>query len=237
VHGLAGAVQPSPGSSGGQPGQPVSTARLTQRFAILGIRPGQARSTALFQLAPKSPPPSSRYPRHPHRRRSHLATPRRRRLDDLRRRSRPPDDRSTEAFRQFEYLTSPLRARRTRSGECWPIMAIRRGRPLCLPRATGRTRWRCCSGRGPHDCRGQRQARASGSRWPGAQGARDCRSLWQSAWDRFPSRPALTRHWPVLARRDDLPVRRRMSLSLLVQISEINLYMAEILTRLSHSLT
>jgi hypothetical protein len=40
---------------GGQPGRPVSTARLTERLADLGIRPGQARSTALFQLAAEIP--------------------------------------------------------------------------------------------------------------------------------------------------------------------------------------
>src|SRR5229473_3540980 len=40
---------------GGQPGRPVSTARLTQRLGDLGIRPGQARSTALFQLAAEIP--------------------------------------------------------------------------------------------------------------------------------------------------------------------------------------
>ena len=55
-HATIGAAQPSPWLfPGGQPGRPVSTARLTQRLATLGIRPGQARSTALFQLATEIP--------------------------------------------------------------------------------------------------------------------------------------------------------------------------------------
>jgi len=55
-HATIGAAQPSPWLfPGGQPGRPVSTARLTQRLADLGIRPGQARSTALFQLAGEIP--------------------------------------------------------------------------------------------------------------------------------------------------------------------------------------
>ncbi|MGH3613646.1 MAG: hypothetical protein ACRDRK_13855 [Pseudonocardia sp.] len=40
---------------GGQPGRPVSADRLGERLRLLGIRPGQARSTALFQLATKLP--------------------------------------------------------------------------------------------------------------------------------------------------------------------------------------
>jgi hypothetical protein len=40
---------------GGQPGRPISTAQLTQRLNELGIRPNQARSTALFQLATEIP--------------------------------------------------------------------------------------------------------------------------------------------------------------------------------------
>jgi len=40
---------------GGQPGQPISAYRLGQRLHQLGIRPGQARSTALFQLATDLP--------------------------------------------------------------------------------------------------------------------------------------------------------------------------------------
>jgi hypothetical protein len=36
---------------GGQPGRPVSADRLGERLRQLGLRPGQARSTALFQLA------------------------------------------------------------------------------------------------------------------------------------------------------------------------------------------
>ncbi len=55
-HATIGAAQPSPWLfPGGQPGRPVSTARLTQRLGDLGIRPGQARSTALFQLAAEIP--------------------------------------------------------------------------------------------------------------------------------------------------------------------------------------
>ncbi|ROQ94314.1 hypothetical protein EDE04_0732 [Streptomyces sp. 2132.2] len=42
-------------SPGGQPGRPISTTQLTQRLNQLGIRPGQARSTALFQLATEIP--------------------------------------------------------------------------------------------------------------------------------------------------------------------------------------
>ncbi|KJS62398.1 hypothetical protein [Streptomyces rubellomurinus] len=40
---------------GGQPGRPISTTQLTQRLNQLGIRPNQARSTALFQLATEIP--------------------------------------------------------------------------------------------------------------------------------------------------------------------------------------
>ncbi|MFC8816382.1 hypothetical protein ACFUCH_36605 [Streptomyces olivaceus] len=40
---------------GGQPGRPISTTQLTQRLNRLGIRPNQARSTALFQLATEIP--------------------------------------------------------------------------------------------------------------------------------------------------------------------------------------
>jgi hypothetical protein len=40
---------------GGQPGRPISTGQLTQRLNRLGIRPGAARSTALFQLATEIP--------------------------------------------------------------------------------------------------------------------------------------------------------------------------------------
>ena len=55
-HATIGAAQPSHWLfPGGQPGRPVSTARLTERLADLGIRPGQARSTALFQLAAEIP--------------------------------------------------------------------------------------------------------------------------------------------------------------------------------------
>ena len=40
---------------GGQPGRPISAARMTERLCELGIRSGQARSTALFQLATDLP--------------------------------------------------------------------------------------------------------------------------------------------------------------------------------------
>ena len=38
-----------------QPGRPISTERLKLRLNRLGIRPNQARSTALFQLATEIP--------------------------------------------------------------------------------------------------------------------------------------------------------------------------------------
>lgn len=40
---------------GGQPGRPLSTFRLSERLRQLGLRPGQARTTALFQLATELP--------------------------------------------------------------------------------------------------------------------------------------------------------------------------------------
>lgn len=55
-HATIGALTPSPWLfPGGQPGRPISSARLTQRLNNLGIRPNQARSTALFQLATEIP--------------------------------------------------------------------------------------------------------------------------------------------------------------------------------------
>ncbi len=55
-HATIGTREPSPWLfPGGQPGRPISTARLTRRLEDLGIRPGQARSTALFQLAAEIP--------------------------------------------------------------------------------------------------------------------------------------------------------------------------------------
>ena len=55
-HATIGATKPSPWLfPGGQPGRPISTQRLTQRLNNLGIRPSQARSTALFQLATEIP--------------------------------------------------------------------------------------------------------------------------------------------------------------------------------------
>jgi hypothetical protein len=40
---------------GGQPGRPISADRLAERLRQLGLRSGQARSTALFQLATELP--------------------------------------------------------------------------------------------------------------------------------------------------------------------------------------
>jgi hypothetical protein len=40
---------------GGQPGQPISACQLSERLHKLGLRPGQARSTALFGLATELP--------------------------------------------------------------------------------------------------------------------------------------------------------------------------------------
>ncbi len=40
---------------GGQPGRPISAEQLGERLRRLGLRPGQARSTALFQLATDLP--------------------------------------------------------------------------------------------------------------------------------------------------------------------------------------
>lgn len=55
-HATIGALRPSPWLfPGGQPGRPISTARLTQRLTHLGIRPNQTRSTALFQLTTEIP--------------------------------------------------------------------------------------------------------------------------------------------------------------------------------------
>jgi hypothetical protein len=55
-HATIGATGPSPWLfPGGQPGPPISSARLTQRLEALGISPRQARSTALFQLAAEVP--------------------------------------------------------------------------------------------------------------------------------------------------------------------------------------
>ncbi|MBV9450713.1 MAG: hypothetical protein JO345_32965 [Streptosporangiaceae bacterium] len=55
-HATTGAGQPSPWLfPGGQPGRPISASHLGQRLKDLGIQPGQARSTALFQLAAELP--------------------------------------------------------------------------------------------------------------------------------------------------------------------------------------
>jgi hypothetical protein len=57
-HATTGAGHPSPWLfPGGQPGRPISATHLGQRLKNLGIQPGQARSTALFQLATELPPP------------------------------------------------------------------------------------------------------------------------------------------------------------------------------------
>jgi len=40
---------------GGQPGRPVSADRLGERLRLIGLRPAQARSAALFQLATELP--------------------------------------------------------------------------------------------------------------------------------------------------------------------------------------
>jgi hypothetical protein len=55
-HATIGALSPSRWLfPGGQPGRPISTTQLTHRLTQLGIRPNQARSTALFQLATEVP--------------------------------------------------------------------------------------------------------------------------------------------------------------------------------------
>ena len=55
-HATIGALTPSIWLfPGGQPGRPISTGQLTQRLNKLGIRPGTARSAALFQLATEIP--------------------------------------------------------------------------------------------------------------------------------------------------------------------------------------
>ncbi|MFJ3164213.1 hypothetical protein [Streptomyces kanasensis] len=55
-HATIGALTPSRWLlPGGQPGRPISTTQLTQRLNQLGIRPNQARSTALFQPATEVP--------------------------------------------------------------------------------------------------------------------------------------------------------------------------------------
>lgn len=55
-HATTGAGQPSPWLfPGGQPGRPISATHLGQRLKNLGIHPGQARSTALLQLATELP--------------------------------------------------------------------------------------------------------------------------------------------------------------------------------------
>ena len=55
-HATIGTAQPSPWLfPGGQPGRPINASHLGQRLKTLGIQPGQARSTALFQLATELP--------------------------------------------------------------------------------------------------------------------------------------------------------------------------------------
>ena len=75
---------------GGRPGQPISAEQLTERLRQLGLRSGQARSTALFGLAAELP--AAMLARllgiHMQRRRL-LAARQQRRLDQLRRRLQP----------------------------------------------------------------------------------------------------------------------------------------------------
>ena len=90
-HATIGARQPSPWLfPGGQPGRPISTARLTSRLprARHPPRPGpQHRAVPARRRDPgRHPRP---HPGHQHRRRRHLATPLRGRLDYLRRRRQP----------------------------------------------------------------------------------------------------------------------------------------------------
>ncbi|GAA4612801.1 hypothetical protein GCM10023195_55120 [Actinoallomurus liliacearum] len=55
-HATTGAAAPSPWLfPGGQPGRPIRATHLGTRLKDLGIQPGQARSTALFQLATELP--------------------------------------------------------------------------------------------------------------------------------------------------------------------------------------
>lgn len=55
-HATTGAGNPSPWLfPGGQPGRPINAGHLGQRLKDLGIQPGQARSTALLQLAAELP--------------------------------------------------------------------------------------------------------------------------------------------------------------------------------------
>lgn len=55
-HATTGAAGPSPWLfAGGQPGRHINATHLGQRLKNLGIQPGQARSTALFQLATELP--------------------------------------------------------------------------------------------------------------------------------------------------------------------------------------
>jgi hypothetical protein len=55
-HATTGTGHPSPWLfPGGQPGRPISATQLGQRLKDLGIQPGPARSTALFQLATELP--------------------------------------------------------------------------------------------------------------------------------------------------------------------------------------
>jgi hypothetical protein len=55
-HATTGANASSPWLfPGGQPGRPINAGHLGQRLKALGIHPGQARSTALFQLATELP--------------------------------------------------------------------------------------------------------------------------------------------------------------------------------------
>ena len=96
---------------GGQPGRPISSYQLGERLRQLGLRPGPVplhRTVPARHRTPRRPPRP--HPRHPHHGRRRLATSLRRGLDQLRRRGQPPDEAMRQAFRQFQYPTSPEHA-------------------------------------------------------------------------------------------------------------------------------
>lgn len=110
-HATIGALTPSPWLfPGGQPGRPISSARLTQRLNDLDIHPSQDRSTALFQLAAEVPAAilartlgihtdvAVTWQRHSAGDWTTYAA-------DVSRRTNTPTD---QAFRELGYLTPPL---------------------------------------------------------------------------------------------------------------------------------
>jgi hypothetical protein len=100
---IALALPRRPAQTAGQHRAPDPAARRPRHPS----RPGpQHRALPARHRDPRRHPRP--HPRNPHRRRRHMATPRRGRLDHLRRRRQPPDAPSIQAFQQFEYLTSPL---------------------------------------------------------------------------------------------------------------------------------